>query len=171
MGRQLVGLYRYAAFPAERSLGKCPLCHRFRSRHLWHSSNLFIKTFGMKNLLTVFALIGILILAYGPPPMEKALAPPSGIVLASDRGIQADVIYAVDEPALSAAGATGPVKWVDENFWQTVSGILFVIYEFLALKIPTSRSVSVIGNLYKLLTWFVPDKSKQGGQFSIRDKL
>ena len=118
----------------------------------------------MKNLLTVFALIGILILAYGPPPMVKTLAPPSGIV-------RADVIYAVDETALPESGAPGPVKWVDENFWQSVSGILLVIYEFLALKIPTSRSVSVIGNLYKLLTWFVPDKSKQGGQFSIRDKL
>jgi len=125
----------------------------------------------MKNLLSVFALIGILILAFGPPPMEKALAPPSGIVMASDRNVQADVIYAVDEPALPSAGATGPVNWVDGNFWQAVSGILLVIYEFLALKIPTSRSVSVIGNLYKLLTWFVPDKSKLGGQFSIRDKL
>ena len=125
----------------------------------------------MKNLLIVFALIGILLLAYGPPPMQKSLAPPSGIVLASDRSVRADVIYAVDETALPAADAPGPVKWVDENFWQSVSGILLVIYEFMALKIPTSRSVSIIGNLYKLLTWFVPDKSKKGGQFSIRDKL
>ncbi len=125
----------------------------------------------MKNLLAVFALIGILLLAYSPPPMEKTLAPPSGIVLASDRNLQADLIYAVDETVVPAAGTPQPVNWVDENFWQSVSGILLVIYEFLALKIPTSRSVSVIGNLYKLLTWFVPDKSKQGGQFSIRDKL
>ena len=125
----------------------------------------------MKNLLAVFALIGILLLAYGPPPMEKSLPPPFGIVLASDRIVQAEIIYAVDETVLPAAGDPLPLKWFDENFWQSVSGILLVIYEFLALKIPTSRSVSVIGNLYKLLTWFVPDKSKQGGQFSIRDKL
>ena len=171
MGRQLVWFYRHAAFPAKRGLGKCPFWYKQVTASLCHSSNLFIKTFGMKNLLTVFGLIGILLLAYGPPPMEKSLAPPSGIVLASDRSVRADVIYALDETTLPATDAPQPVKWVDENFWQSVSGILLVIYEFLALKIPTSRSVSVIGNLYKLLTWFVPDKSKQGGQFSIRDKL
>ena len=125
----------------------------------------------MKNLLAVFALIGILLLTYGPPPMDNALEPPSGIFLASDRSAQVEIIYAVDEMALPAADAPQPIKWIDENFWQSVSGILLVIYEFMALKIPTSRSVSVIGNLYKLLTWFVPDKSKQGGQFTIRDKL
>lgn len=51
-------------------------------------------------------------------------------------------------------------NWVDENFWSTVSGILLLVYEFLALKMPTSKSISILGNLYKLLTWFILDKFK-----------
>jgi hypothetical protein len=67
---------------------------------------------------------------------------------------------AVDTPAT-------PVKWVDENLWSLVSGVGLLVYEFLALKIPTSKTVSIVGNLYKLLTFFIGDKSKKGDNFKI----
>jgi len=95
----------------------------------------------------------------------------TAFVQVADQNVQADVIYAVDETALPTPDSPAPIKWVDENFWTTATGVLLLIYEFLVLKMPTSKSISILGNLYKLLTFFVPDKSKGGGQFSIRDKL
>ena len=89
----------------------------------------------------------------------------------ADLQAQVPVINAADQTTLPTTDTPAPIKWVDENLWSTLSGVLLLIYEFLALKMPTSKSISILGNLYKLLTWFVPDKSNKGGQFSIRDKL
>ena len=122
----------------------------------------------MKNLILIF-LIGRLTFAYSAPPDKvKRTDQVVEFVLAVsvDQQVQADIIYATDE-----AGVSAPINWIDENLWTTLSGVLLLIYEFLALKMPTSKSISVLGNLYKLLTWFIPDKSKNGSQFSIRDKL
>jgi hypothetical protein len=60
-----------------------------------------------------------------------------------------------------------PINWFDDHFWGFISGLIYLIYEFLATKIPTSKTVTIIGNLYKLLTYFFPDKTKEGTKFGI----
>ncbi len=125
----------------------------------------------MKRILMSIFLIGLFVLGWSSPPPDLVKhSPQSGYVKAGDQ-VQADVIYAVDETVLPSPDTPAPTKWLDENLLQTISGVILLLYEFLALKIPTSKSISVLGNLYKLLTWFVPDNSKKGGQFLIRDKL
>ena len=125
----------------------------------------------MKNLLILVFLFGLFAVGCSSPPGKmKSASPQTRFVQVADLQLQVPVISAVDETSLPAASTPAPVNWVDENFWSTVSGILLLVYEFLALKMPTSKSISILGNLYKLLTWFVPDKSNKGGQFSIRDK-
>ncbi len=123
----------------------------------------------MKKLILSFIfLIGLM--AY------SCVAPPD--VGMKQGPIKSELIKAVDQPAsfkvvmvaqenLPVPDTPAPVKWVDENFWSFIATIAFSLYEFLALKIPTSKSVSIIGNLYKLLIFFIPDKSKNGGKFSI----
>ena len=125
----------------------------------------------MKRILISIFLICLFALGWSfPPPDPVKQSPQTGYVKAGDK-LQADVIYAVDETVLPAPDTPAPVKWVDENLLTMASGILLLVYEFLALKMPTSKSISILGNLYKLLTWFVPDKSNKGGKFSIREKL
>ena len=126
----------------------------------------------MKNLILIF-LIGLFTFACSAPPdkVKQTDQTVEFVQAASfDQQVQVDFIYAADE-AGTVSGAEAPINWVDENLWTALSGVLLLIYEFLALKMPTSKSISVLGNLYKLLTWFIPDKSKNGSQFSIRDKL
>jgi hypothetical protein len=125
----------------------------------------------MKRILLFIFLIGLFAIGWStPPPDNVSKSAKTGFVMAADQ-VQADVIYAADETALPTSDTPAPLKWVDENLLTMASGILLLVYEFLALKMPTSKSISILGNLYKLLTWFVPDKSNKGGQFSIRDKL
>jgi hypothetical protein len=126
----------------------------------------------MKNLLILIFLFGLFAIGCSSPPGKmKSARAQTRFVQVADLQSQVPVISAVDETSLPAASTPAPVNWVDENFWSTVSGILLLVYEFLALKMPISKSISILGNLYKLLTWFVPDKSSKGGRFSISDKL
>ncbi len=126
----------------------------------------------MKNLLMIVFLIGLFAVSCSSPPgIPKTAINRTAFVQSANAQLQVPVLNAVDETALPAPDTPAPVNWVDENFWSTMSGMLLLVYEFLALKMPTSKSISILGNLYKLLTWFVPDKSNKGGQFSIRDKL
>lgn len=125
----------------------------------------------MKRILMSFFLIGLFALGWSTPPPDIVKQGAKTEFVKAGNQAQADVIYAVDETALPTPDSPAPIKWVDENFWTTATGVLLLVYEFLALKMPTSKSISILGNLYKLLTFFVPDKSKGGGQFSIRDKL
>jgi len=60
-------------------------------------------------------------------------------------------------------------NWIDSNLWTMGSGIFVLLYEFLVLKLPTNKTLSLIGNLYKLLTRIIPDKSSNGGKFVIKD--
>jgi len=107
-------------------------------------------------------------MGWSAPTRENAkMSTSSGYVKVSDH-VQANVIYAVDESGLPVPETPAPTKWVDENLWQTLLGVFLLVYEFLALKMPTSKSISLLGNLYQLITRFVPDKSNKGGQFSIR---
>jgi len=132
----------------------------------------------MKKILMCIFLIGLF--AYGfSPPLDNVTPSNSDAVVTrcadfiqtADHQVQADLKVAAEQTSLPDPYTPIPVKWVDENLWTTVSGVILLVYEFLALKLPTSRSVSIIGNLYKLLTWFVPDNSNKGGTFDIRDKL
>jgi len=61
------------------------------------------------------------------------------------------------------------LNWIDSDLWTMGSGIFVLLYEFLVLKLPTNKTLSLIGNLYKLLTRFIPDKSANGGKFVIKD--
>ena len=126
----------------------------------------------MKNLLILTFLIGLFAFSCRPSPEKvKSASAQTQFVQVADLQAQVPVISAADQTTLPTPDTPAPIKWVDENLWSTLSGVLLLIYEFLALKMPTSKSISILGNLYKLLTWFVPDKSNSGGQFSIRDKL
>ena len=126
----------------------------------------------MKNLLILSFLIGLFAFSCRPSPEKvKTANAQTQFVQVADRQAKVPVFSAVDQTTLPTPDSPAPIKWVDENLWSTLSGVLLLIYEFMALKMPTSKSISILGNLYKLLTWFVPDKSNKGGQFSIRDKL
>jgi len=125
----------------------------------------------MKNLLIIVFMIGLFIVGCSSPPEKmKPASAQTQFVQVADVQLQVPVMNAVDQTAQPAPETPVPIKWVDENFWSTISGVLLLVYEFLALKMPTSKSISILGNLYKLLTWFVPDKSSSGGQFSISNK-
>ena len=126
----------------------------------------------MKNLLVLSFLIGLFAFSCRPSPGKVTSAnAQTHFVQVTDLQAQVPIISAADQTTLPTPDSPAPIKWVDENLWSTLSGVLLLLYEFLALKMPTSKSISILGNLYKLLTWFVPDKSNKGGQFSIRDKL
>ncbi len=71
---------------------------------------------------------------------------------------------AVDEAVLPSTP-----DWIDSNFWTMASGIFVIMYEFLVLKLPTNKTLSLLGNLYKLVTKLIPDKSANGGKFVIKD--
>ena len=116
-------------------------------------------------------LIGLFAIGWSTPPPDNVNQSAEIVFVKAADQVKADVIYAADETVLPTPDTPAPVKWVDENLLTMASGILLLVYEFLALKMSTSKSISILGNLYKLLTWFVPDKSNKGGQFSIRDKL
>ncbi len=125
----------------------------------------------MKNLLLIVFMIGLFIVGCSSPAEKmKPVSAQTQFVQVADVQLQVPVMNAVDQTAQPAPETPVPIKWVDENFWSTISGVLLLVYEFLALKMPTSKSISILGNLYKLLTWFVPDKSSSGGQFSISNK-
>ena len=125
----------------------------------------------MKNLLIIVFMIGLFIVGCSSPAEKmKPLNAQTQFVQVADVQLQVPVMNAVDQTAQPTPDTPAPIKWVDENFWSTISGVLLLVYEFLALKMPTSKSISILGNLYKLLTWFVPDKSSSGGQFSISNK-
>ena len=125
----------------------------------------------MKNLLILVFMIGLFIVGCSSPSEKmKPASAQTQFVQVTDVQLQVPVMNAVDATAQSAPDTPTPIKWVDEKFWSTISGVLLLVYEFLALKMPTSKSISILGNLYKLLTWFVPDKSSSGGQFSISNK-
>jgi hypothetical protein len=124
----------------------------------------------MKRILMSIFLIGLFAMGWStPPPDLVKQSQQSGYVNAGDQ-VQADVIYAFDATVLPAPDTPAPIKWLDENLLQTISGVILLLYEFLALKMPTSKSISILANLYKLSTWFVPDKSNKGGKFSIINK-
>jgi len=126
----------------------------------------------MKRFILAFIfLIGLFAISCSSPP-DKTHQPASTQTefVQTANQVQADLIYAVDETVVPTPD-TPATKWLDENTLTAVFGIVAVVYEFLARKIPTSKTVSIIGNLYKLLNWFVPDKSKNGGTLQIRDKL
>jgi len=126
----------------------------------------------MKNFLILIFLIGLFAVGCSSPPSDNAkrTAQPTEYVQVVDQ-VQADVMNAVDETALPAPDTPAPVKWLDENLLLAALSVIGVAYEFLARKIPSSKTLSIIGNVYKLLNWFIPDKSKNGGTLQIRDKL
>lgn len=125
----------------------------------------------MKKILMCILLIGVFAFGWSTPPPDHSKQSTNAVFVQSGNQVQTDVIYAQDETPVPSPDTPAPKKWVDENLWKTMSGVVLLVYEFLALKMPTSKSISVLGNMYKLLTWFVPDKSSKGGQFSIRDKF
>ena len=126
----------------------------------------------MKNFLILIFLLGLFAVGCSPPPDKaKPQSSQTEFVQVTDQAINADVINAIDETAMPSPDTPVPVKWLDENLLLAVSSVIGVAYEFLARKIPSSKTLSIIGNLYKLLNWFIPDKSKNGGTLAIRDKL
>jgi len=73
-------------------------------------------------------------------------------------------VNAADELAMPSSP-----NWMDSDLLTMGSGIFVLLYEFLVLKLPTNKTLSLIGNLYKLLTRFIPDKSANGRKFVIKD--
>lgn len=125
-----------------------------------------------KSFLCLIFLIGLFASSCTAPP-DKAMprSTQTEFVQAADLQVQAYVMNAVDETALPVPDNPTPVKWMDENLLLAVGSVIGIVYEFLARKIPTSKTFTIFGNLYKLFNWFVPDKSKNNGELAIRDKL
>lgn len=125
-----------------------------------------------KSFLCLIFLIGLFALSCtAPPDKAKPQSTQTEFVQVADHAVRADIIYAADETALPNPDNPTPVKWLDENTLLAVGSVLGIVYEFLARKIPTSKTLSIFGNLYKLINWFIPDKSKNGGELAVRDKL
>ncbi len=114
----------------------------------------------MKNLLMLILMLGIFEYCFIPAndsnqPVKNHL-------------VQADVVFAVDQVADPFPVPSVPAKWLDNHLVSAISGVTLIVYEFLALKLPTSKTVSIIGNLYKAITWLIPDRSKKGGHFKLK---
>ena len=126
----------------------------------------------MKKSLFLGLVLGLLAFACNTVPTQKEQITKTTVVQVADPGmqIQAPIIRAADELTVPAQDSDpAPIKWLDENLLSAISGIVLIVYEFLARKIPTSKSVSILSNVYKLIAWFVPDKTKNGGAFTIRE--
>jgi hypothetical protein len=123
-------------------------------------------------LVGVF-LIGLMAYSCVAPPDVglKQNGVKTEFVEAVDYQVAVPVIMVADDATLPAPDTPDPVKWIDENFWTLLATIAYATYEFLALKLRSGKTLTIIGNLYKLLTYFIPDKTKNGGNFAIRDKL
>jgi len=125
----------------------------------------------MKNLVLIF-LIGLFAFACSPP-LVKVVKPDrvkTEFVQVADLQVQSPVMNAVDDFANPAPDTPGPKNLLDSNLLVAVSGVLGIAYEFLVRKIPTSKTLSILGLAYKLLNWFIPDKSLSGGTLQINDK-
>jgi hypothetical protein len=59
-------------------------------------------------------------------------------------------------------------KWWLNYAIEIVCTVLFFLYEIIARRKPTSRSLSIITNLLRLINWFVPDKAEYGKKFDIK---
>lgn len=129
----------------------------------------------MRKILAFVFLIGLYVVGCNSRLSDKMeiTSQPSEFVLVADQGTTADVMYAVDETALQDPGTPvhEPINWIDNDLLLTVGAVLSLLYEFLARKIPTSKTLSLFGVIYKILNYFVPDKSKNGGELGVRDKL
>jgi hypothetical protein len=125
----------------------------------------------MKKIFLMIFVVGLFAVGISASPDLGARSNVQTVFVRAVDQVQAPVMNAVDEVVLQAPEDPVSIKWIDENFWNMISGLVLLFYEFLALKLPTSKSVSIIGNLYKLLTWFFPDKSKNGGIFTIGNKF
>ena len=126
----------------------------------------------MKNLVLIF-LIGLFAFSCTSPPEKivKTSQVKAEFVQVADFQVQAPVMNAVDELALPSPDTPAPKNWLDDNLLLAASGVLGIAYEFLVRKIPTSRTLSILGIAYKILNFFIPDKSKNGGNLQIRDRL
>jgi len=80
-------------------------------------------------------------------------------------------LNAVDDLVLPSPDTPAPKNWVDDNLLMAASRVLGIAYEFLVRKIPTSKTLSILGVAYKILNSFIQDKSKNGGNLQIRDRL
>jgi hypothetical protein len=82
--------------------------------------------------------------------------------------VQAPVVFAVDEVVPDVPPVNNSP---DVDLLTAGAGILIAIYELVVRLVPTSKSISVLAFLYKVLTAIIPDRSQNGGTFTIRDKL
>ncbi len=126
----------------------------------------------MKNFLILVFMLGLFAIGCSSPPdIVQPASTQTEFIQVANMPVQATVMYTVDETVLPVPDTPEPVKWLDENLLLAVGSVITIVYEFLARKIPTSKTLSLFGNLTKLINWFVPDKSKNGGEFAVRDKL
>ena len=88
--------------------------------------------------------------------------------LSDQAPIQAPVIFAVDDvtPAVPPLDNSPNI-----DLLTAIAGILLTIYELVVRYIPTTKSISALAFIYKILNLLVPDRSKNGSTFNIRDKL
>jgi hypothetical protein len=124
----------------------------------------------MRNyfLLCIF-LVGLFAIGCSSPPISKTVTSTSlSDQTAVQTAIQAPVIYAVDDVAPAVPPASNSP---DVNLLTAGAGILIAIYELVVRLVPTSKSISALAFIYKILSAIVPDRSQKGGTFSIRDKL
>jgi hypothetical protein len=122
-------------------------------------------------LVCIF-LIGLFSITAPPSKAEVNSTSPPGDKVSSwsaDQGaVQAQVMFAVDEVVPDVPTVNNSP---DVNLLTAGAGILIAIYELVVRLVPTSKSISVLAFLYKVLTAIIPDRSQNGGTFTIRDKL
>ena len=122
----------------------------------------------MKNILVVFlaAIMLFIVSCISPPNKAKADQAKPQVTQVIDNPVQATVMFAVDDVTpVAPAPATG---WLDNNLIGAISGVVLAVYELLVRLIPTSKSISIVGWIYKLINLFIPDKSATGGSFDIK---
>ena len=120
----------------------------------------------MKNIFMLIALVGIF--AIGCASFEKDTPPKSQthFVQASDVGIQATIIRAVDETAADPAPApVGIFGFVKNNMAELTLALLAFLKVIVNLT-PTKSDNNIFGLLDNFINWLVPNFKMGGGKFT-----
>ena len=114
----------------------------------------------------LIALVGIFVL--GCASFEKNTPPKSQsqFVQASDLGIQATIIRAVDETAIDpASDPVGIVGFMKNNVAELTLALLAFLKVIVNLT-PTESDNKIFGLLDNFINWIVPNFKLGGGKFT-----
>ena len=119
----------------------------------------------MKSIFMLIALVGIF--AIGCASFDRDNPPKSQnqFVQASDAGIHATIIRAVDETTIPAPAPIGIVGFVKSNMAELTLALLAFLKVIVNLT-PTESDNKIFGLLDNFINWIVPNFKMGGGKFT-----